>query len=134
MSWDVRRRMRRPYALQCMVPLVQRYALWQGAVAACVADEIYGGAANDHYAPYAERIEMRAKAGWVVDTITQLINDLVTAHGSAGFADSALIQRVWRDQGTAARHGHTLSASGYEAHGKAMFGREDDARFVLPVV
>jgi alkylation response protein AidB-like acyl-CoA dehydrogenase len=103
-------------------------------VAARVADEIYDAAANDYYAPYAERIEMRAKAGWVVDTITQLINDLVTAHGSAGFADSALIQRVWRDQATAARHGHTLSASGYEAFGKTLFGREEDARFVLPVV
>ncbi|MER7607733.1 acyl-CoA dehydrogenase family protein [Nocardioides sp. NPDC127503] len=103
-------------------------------VAAQVADEIYDAAARDYYAPYAERIEMRAKAGWIVECITNLINDLVTAHGSAGFADTALIQRVWRNQATAARHGHTLSISGYEAFGKALFGREEDARFVLPVV
>ena len=38
-----------------------------------------------------------AKAGWVVETITNLINELVTAHGSAGFAESAAIQRIWRD-------------------------------------
>ncbi len=99
-----------------------------------IADTIYRGAEDDYYAPYAERIEMRAKAGWIVDSITSMINDLMTAHGSAGFAESASLQRVWRDQATASRHGHTLAASGFEAYGKAIFGREDDARFVLPIV
>ncbi|WP_191906700.1 acyl-CoA dehydrogenase family protein [Microbacterium lushaniae] len=103
-------------------------------VARELADRIYEGAGSDAYAPYAERIEMRAKAGWVVETITTMINDLMTAHGSAGFAESAPLQRVWRDQATASRHGHTLAASGFEAYGKVLFGREDDARFVLPIV
>lgn len=103
-------------------------------VARDIADTIYAGAERGYYAPYAERIEMRAKAGWVVETITTMINDLITAHGSAGFADSAPLQRIWRDQATAARHGHTLGASGYESFGKILFGREEDARFVLPVV
>ncbi len=76
-------------------------------VAREVADRIYRGAERDYYAPYGERIEMRAKAGWVVETITSMINDLMTAHGSAGFAESATLQRVWRDQATASRHGHT---------------------------
>lgn len=103
-------------------------------MAASVADQIYAGPDSDTYYPYAERLEMRAKAAWVVETITKMIEDLVTAHGSAGFAESALIQRMWRDQATAARHGHTLGASGYESFGKAIFGREDEARFVLPIV
>ena len=104
------------------------------ALAAEVADQIFDAAEHDYYAPYAERIEMRAKAGWIVETITSMINDLVTAHGSAGFAETAQIQRVWRDQATASRHGHTLSISGYEAFGKTIFGRDEEARFVLPVV
>ena len=103
-------------------------------VARDIAERIYRGAEDEYYAPYVERIEMRAKAGWVVETITTMINDLMTAHGSAGFAESASLQRVWRDQATASRHGHTLAASGFEAHGKALLGREDDARFVLPIV
>lgn len=103
-------------------------------VAREIADEIYAGAGRGYYAPYGERIEMRAKAGWVVESITTMIHDLLSAHGSAGFADSAILQRVWRDQATASRHGHTLGASGYEAYGKIMCGREDDARFVLPIV
>ncbi len=103
-------------------------------VAASIADTIYANAERGYYAPYAERIEMRAKAGWVVETITTMIHELLTAHGSAGFADSAALQRIWRDQATASRHGHTLGASGYEAYGKVLFGREDEARFVLPIV
>lgn len=103
-------------------------------VAADIADEIYDAAARGYYAPYADRIEMRARAGWVVETITTVIHDLMTAHGSAGFADSAALQRIWRDQATASRHGHTLGASGYEAYGKTLFGRETEARFVLPIV
>lgn len=103
-------------------------------VARDIADRIYRGAQAGHYAPYAERIEMRARAGWAVETITTMINDLMTAHGSAGFAESATLQRVWRDQATASRHGHTLAASGFEAYGKALLGREDEARFVLPIV
>lgn len=104
------------------------------ALAAAVADQIYAATEGGYYAPYPERIEMRAKAGWIVETITGLINDLITAHGSAGFAESSTLQRIWRDQATGARHGHTLAASGYEAFGKILFGREDDARFVLPIV
>lgn len=103
-------------------------------VAQQVADQIFEATESDYYAPYAERIEMRAKAGWIVETITNVINNLITAHGSAGFAESSLLQRIWRDQATAARHGHTLAASGYEAFGKVLFGREDEARFVLPIV
>ncbi|MFJ6725426.1 acyl-CoA dehydrogenase family protein [Streptomyces sp. NPDC091281] len=104
------------------------------ALAAQVADDIYSATERDHYAPYSERIEMRAKAGWIVETVTGVIEELVTAHGSAGFAESSALQRVWRDQATAARHGHTLSASGYEAFGKVLCARQDDARFVLPIV
>ncbi|TWD48087.1 alkylation response protein AidB-like acyl-CoA dehydrogenase [Arthrobacter sp. AG367] len=104
------------------------------ALAAQVADEIFEATARGYYAPYAERIEMRAKAGWIVETITNTINDLITAHGSAGFAETSALQRIWRDQATAARHGHTLTASGYEAFGKVLCSREEDARFVLPIV
>ena len=103
-------------------------------VAQQVADEIYEGAGSGYYAPYAERIEMRAKAGWIVETITNMIEQLLTAHGSAGFAETSLLQRMWRDQATASRHGHTLAASGYEAFGKIIFNRQDEARHVLPIV
>lgn len=104
------------------------------ALAAQIADEIYEGAGRGYYAPYSERIAMRAKAGWIVDTITDMISDLTTAHGSGGFAEMWSLQRIWRDQATAARHGHTLPGSGYEAFGKVLCSREEDARYMLPIV
>jgi len=104
------------------------------ALAEQVAGELYFTAVRGEYAPYGRRIELRAKAGWVVEAVTQLIGDLVTAHGSAGFADSSALQRIWRDQAAAARHGHILPESGYEAFGGVLVGRESDARFVLPIV
>ena len=104
------------------------------ALAEQVADEIYRTAERGDYHPYSTRIALRAKAGWIVDAVTQVIGELVTAHGSAGFAESSALQRIWRDQAAAARHGHTLSASGYEALGRVLVDREDDARFVLPIV
>lgn len=103
-------------------------------LAAQIADEIYDGAARNVYAPYGERIEMRAKAGWIVETITDVVDALLTAHGSAGFSERCPLQRIWRDQATASRHGHTLGASGFEAFGKIIFDREDEARHVLPIV
>ena len=103
-------------------------------MAAAVADEIYNGACRNYYAPYGERIRLRAQAAWIVETVSDLIETLVTAHGSAGFAESAILQRIWRDQAAASRHGHTLSASGFEALGKMIFEREAEARKMFPVV
>lgn len=104
------------------------------AFAYSISDRIYEGGEQGEYFPYPERIHMRAQAGYAVDCVTQAIDILLTAHGSAAFADSNLIQRFWRDQATAARHGHLLTASGYEAFGKVQLGRVDEARAVLPVV
>ena len=99
-----------------------------------IADELYAGAERGDYYGYPERIRMRAEVGFAVECVTQAIDVLVSAHGSAAFADSSLIQRFWRDQATAARHGHTLPASGYEAFGKVLLGLEKEAQGVLPVV
>ncbi len=99
-----------------------------------IADQLFAGAESGEYYPYSERIRMRAEVGYAVECVSQAIDVLVSAHGSAAFADSSIIQRFWRDQATAARHGHTLPASGYEAFGKVLVGLEEQARGVLPVV
>jgi 3-hydroxy-9,10-secoandrosta-1,3,5(10)-triene-9,17-dione monooxygenase len=104
------------------------------ATAFRIADRLFDGAERGEYYPYAQRIRMRAEAGYAVDCVTQAIDILVTAHGSAAFAESNLIQRFWRDQATAARHGHTLPSSGYEAFGKVVLGLEEQAKEVLPAV
>ncbi len=99
-----------------------------------IADELFDGAERGDYYPYPRRIRMRAEVGYAVECVSQAIDILISAHGSAAFADSSIIQRFWRDQATAARHGHTLPASGYEAFGKVLLGMEKEAAGVLPVV
>ncbi|MGY1814781.1 acyl-CoA dehydrogenase family protein [Blastococcus sp. SYSU D00820] len=99
-----------------------------------IADDLYASAERGEYYPYPRRIQMRAEAGYAVECVTQAIDALVSAHGSAAFAEASLIQRFWRDQATAARHGHSLPASGYEAFGKVLLDRVDEARGMLPVV
>lgn len=98
------------------------------------ADEIYEHAEAGEYSDYAKRIEYRGEAGYAVECVTQAIDMLVTAHGSAAFADRNPLQRIWRDQATAARHAHVLPATGYEVYGKVLLGRVDEARGVLGAV
>ena len=99
-----------------------------------VGERLYDAALRGAYPEYAERVQMRAHIGYAVDNVTQAIDILVTAHGSAAFADVNPIQRFWRDQATAARHAHSLPSTGYEAYGKVLVGLEDAARSFLPVL
>ncbi|GAB7007368.1 acyl-CoA dehydrogenase family protein [Nocardioides sp. AN3] len=99
-----------------------------------VAERLYDAAERGAYPAYAERVEMRAHIGYAVDNVTQAIDGLVSAHGSAAFADANPIQRFWRDQATAARHAHSLPATGYEAYGKILVGMEGAARSFMPVL
>ncbi|WP_440707925.1 hypothetical protein [Herbiconiux sp. YIM B11900] len=99
-----------------------------------LADQLQAEAEAGTYRDYAERIHVRAGVGWAVESVTQAIDTLLTAHGSAAFADVNAIQRFWRDQATAARHAHSLPSTGYEVYGKVLLGLVDEARAVLPAV
>lgn len=99
-----------------------------------LADEMHEEAQNGVYRSYADRIHVRAGVGWAVESVTQAIDTLLSAHGSGAFADVNAIQRFWRDQATAARHAHSLPSTGYEVYGKVLLGLVDEARAVLPAV
>lgn len=99
-----------------------------------LAERLQDAAERGHYPDYAQRVEMRAHIGYAVDNVTQAIDILLSAHGSAAFADANPIQRFWRDQAIAARHAHSLPSTGYEAYGKVLLGEEDAARSFLPVL
>lgn len=99
-----------------------------------LADQLQAEAEAGVYRPYAERIHVRAGVGWAVESVTQEIDTLLSAHGSGAFADVNAIQRFWRDQATAARHAHSLPSMGYEVYGKVLLGLVDEARAVLPAV
>jgi alkylation response protein AidB-like acyl-CoA dehydrogenase len=95
------------------------------------ADAIDQAAARGVYPDMLTRARVRADTGYVVEKITQAIDKLMFAHGSAGFAEASPLQRIWRDAAVAARHAVCLPPIGYELYGKALLGIENN---VTPLI
>ena len=89
------------------------------------ADDVDQAAARGVYPDMLTRARVRADTGYVVEKITQAIDKLLFAHGSAGFADASPLQRIWRDAAVASRHAVVLPPIGYELYGKALLGAEN---------
>jgi len=53
------------------------------------------------------------------------IRELVTAHGSASFAESNPLQRIWRDSEVASRHAVCNPAISAQVYGRALLGLTD---------
>ncbi|MGP0092658.1 MAG: acyl-CoA dehydrogenase family protein [Xanthobacteraceae bacterium] len=90
------------------------------------ADDVDEAAARGHYPDMLTRARVRADTGYVVEKITQAIDKLMFAHGSAGFAEACPLQRIWRDAAVASRHAVALPPIGYELYGKALLGIENN--------
>jgi alkylation response protein AidB-like acyl-CoA dehydrogenase len=95
------------------------------------ADDIDKAAARGVYLDMLTRARVRADTGYTVEKITQAIDKLLFAHGSAGFADTSPLQRIWRDAAVASRHAVVLPPVGYELYGKALLGVKND---VTPLI
>ncbi|HXL64948.1 MAG TPA: acyl-CoA dehydrogenase family protein [Xanthobacteraceae bacterium] len=95
------------------------------------ADDVDGAAARGIYPDLLTRARVRADTGYTVEKITQAIDKLLFAHGSAGFAEASPLQRIWRDAAVASRHAVVLPAVGYELYGKALLGVKND---VTPLI
>jgi alkylation response protein AidB-like acyl-CoA dehydrogenase len=90
------------------------------------ADDIDGAAVRGVYPDMFIRARVRADTGYTVEKITQAIDKLLFAHGSAAFADASPLQRIWRDAAVASRHAVVLPPIGYELLGKALLGVENN--------
>jgi alkylation response protein AidB-like acyl-CoA dehydrogenase len=95
------------------------------------ADDVDEAAARGVYPDMFTRARVRADTGYVVEKITQAIDKLLFAHGSAGFAEVSPLQRIWRDAAVASRHAVVLPPVGYELLGKALLGVENN---VTPLI
>src|SRR5581483_7742975 len=90
------------------------------------ADDVDDAAMRGVYPDMLTRARVRADTGYAVEKITQAIEKLLFAHGSAGFADASPLQRIWRDAAVASRHAVVLPPIGYELYGKALLGVENN--------
>jgi len=95
------------------------------------ASDIDDAADRGEYLDYKTRARVRADTGYVAQQVTEAINILLTAHGAGSFAESNVLQRIWRDSNTAARHAVVLQPVGDEVYGKALLGVENT---VTPLV
>lgn len=89
------------------------------------AKEIDDATQAGGYLDYATRARQRGQQAQVVANVKDAIDILMTAHGSAGFAESSALQRFWRDQAIAARHGLTLPDTGLEVYGRWLATGEE---------
>ncbi|WP_344164547.1 acyl-CoA dehydrogenase family protein [Nocardiopsis rhodophaea] len=90
-----------------------------------VADTIDQGAAHGQLPDHLTRARLRADLGHVVENIGAAINLLLHVHGSAAFAESNPLQRIWRDASVAARHAVIQPSIGKEVYGKALLGVDE---------
>lgn len=100
-------------------------------LAARAADDIDEAAYRGEMLDFTTRARVRADTGWIAKQINEAIDILVTAHGAGTFAESNVLQRIWRDSNTASRHAVVLQPVGEEVYGKALLGVENT---VTPLV
>jgi len=89
------------------------------------AKEIDDATQAGSYLDYGARARQRGQQAQVVANVKDAIDILMTAHGSSGFAESNALQRFWRDQAIAARHGLTLPDTGLEVYGRWLATGEE---------
>ncbi|MEV0528830.1 acyl-CoA dehydrogenase family protein [Streptomyces sp. NPDC050439] len=88
------------------------------------ADDVDTAAAAGQHLDMLVRARVRADVGYVAEQVGRALDILISAHGAASFAESSVLQRIWRDANTAARHGVVASAVGYAAYGQLLSGVE----------
>ena len=72
----------------------------------------------------SERARHRAGIGHAGHELVDAANDLCWLHGTAAFAETSLLGRMWRDVNTGTRHASITAPMGYELHGNGLTGTE----------
>ncbi|MFE0454168.1 acyl-CoA dehydrogenase family protein [Streptomyces sp. NPDC058914] len=94
-------------------------------------DEVDQAAASGSSLDYAARTHVRARAGFAAQQVLDAVSILLNVHGASSFADAALLQRIWRDAGVAARHAGLVPAVGLEVYGKSLLGISERVSLML---
>lgn len=71
---------------------------------------------------YRTRARCRMDVAQAIVNAREAIRELVSVHGSAGFAESSPLQRIWRDSEVASRHAVATPAIGAQVYGRALLG------------
>jgi len=87
-----------------------------------IAEAIDEAAVSGREFSCLERAQARMEAGYISETAREAIRILCQANGSATFADTNPLQRIWRDSETAASHAGLQPDINAEIYGRALLG------------
>ena len=95
------------------------------------AADIDSAARAGVYLDFKARARVRQDTGWVVRHCREAVDLLMTAHGASSFAETSVLQRIWRDLNTAGRHAVVIPTVSQEIYGRALLGVDE---FATPLV
>lgn len=89
-------------------------------VARHAADEIDEAARRGVYPAVPERAKARIRCAQAAKLITEAMDILMSAHGTAAFAEASPLARLWRDTAIAGRHAGLGSRISQEIYGRVL--------------
>ncbi|MFJ8848570.1 acyl-CoA dehydrogenase family protein [Streptomyces cyaneofuscatus] len=95
------------------------------------ADDLDRAAAEDRPLTVAERARVRMDTGVAAVRTREAVDQLVSVTGAGGFALANPLQRIWRDLGTASRHGVVNPGLAREIYGRSVLGIEEQPTFII---
>jgi alkylation response protein AidB-like acyl-CoA dehydrogenase len=87
-----------------------------------MADEVDQHAREGIDVPHEIRGRMRMDVGYGSRLCREAIDILLSAYGTSAFMEACPLQRIWRDQEMASRHGFVNSEISQEVYGRSLLG------------
>jgi hypothetical protein len=88
-------------------------------------DDLDAAAADGRLLTVAERARVRMDTAVAAMRTREAVDMLLSVAGASAFALSSALQKIWRDLGTASRHGTVNPNLAREVYGRALLGIAD---------
>ncbi|MFK0110530.1 acyl-CoA dehydrogenase family protein [Streptomyces sp. NPDC091217] len=95
------------------------------------ADDLDHAAAEARQLTVAERARVRMDTAVAAIRSREAVDRLVSVSGASAFALASPLQRIWRDLGTASRHGVVNPDLGREIYGRSLLGIDAQPTFII---
>ncbi|MER5787869.1 acyl-CoA dehydrogenase family protein [Streptomyces sp. NPDC001980] len=95
------------------------------------ADDLDRAAAEARQLTVGERARVRMDTAVAAIRTREAVDRLVSVCGASAFALANPLQRIWRDLGTASRHGVVNPDLGREIYGRSLLGIADQPTFII---
>ncbi|XUL88160.1 acyl-CoA dehydrogenase family protein [Streptomyces galilaeus] len=95
------------------------------------ADDLDRAAAEARQLTVAERARIRMDTAVAAVRSREAVDRLVSVSGASTFALTNPLQRIWRDLGTASRHGVVNPDLGREIYGRSLLGIAEQPTFII---